>query len=503
MAKSEPRAVLVGVGQVRNRPGLDGDFDPREPAELMATALERAAADAGRLELLREADLLVTITPIAWPYDDCSGVVAGRVGARAREQLQPAPGGETPVQALDDAANRIRAGETKIALLTGAETMYSRRRARREGIELSHWGERTETPDFLRGQRNIANEIEMRHGLFLPIQTYPLYENALRAEAGRTIEEHQRFLGELMARYSEVATKNPYSWFPEPRSAEETRTVGESNRWVCFPYTKLMNAIMEVDQGAACIVMADEEADRLEIPQAQRIAYLGGAKGVDAWTPTERIDFVTSPGYRAAAERARRLAKLELSEVERFDLYSCFPSAVQLAMKALDLAWDDPRAPTLTGGLAHHGGPGNNYAMHSIANMVAHLRASSESVGWVSGLGMTATKHAIAVLSSDPARARAAECSSSVVELSHDVTHGPELVDAPDGPGEIETYTVQFDRDNRPERSFVVVRLADGRRSLARGEPAGFARLVESEGVGLRGKLIPGQGSDPNTFVLE
>ena len=62
---------------------------------------------------------------------------------------------------------------------------------------------------------------------------------------------------------------------------------------------------------------------------------------------------------------------------------------------------------------------------------------------------------------------------------------------------------MQFDRDNRPQRSFVVVRLTDGRRSLAHDEPSDFARLVESEGVGLRGKLISGQGNDPNTFVLE
>ena len=80
-----PRAVLVGVGQVRNKPGLDGDFDPREPALLMAEALGRAARDAGCPELLTSADLLMTVAPVAWVVDDLPGRVAELLGARPRE----------------------------------------------------------------------------------------------------------------------------------------------------------------------------------------------------------------------------------------------------------------------------------------------------------------------------------------------------------------------------------------------------------------------------------
>jgi len=468
----------------------------------MAEAAQRAAADAGVPELLSQLDQIVTVAPIAWRIDDYPGRLAELLGSRPKEGVSPPPGGESPVFALNEAANQIVAGEVRIALLAGAETMYSRRRAQKEGIALDHWTPPTQQRDWMGDQRPLANDLEMRHGVFLPIQAYPLYENALRAEAGRSIDEHQRYLGDLMARYSEVAARNPYSWFPEPRSAEEIRTPSERNRWVCFPYPKYMNAIMEVDQGAACIVMAESEADRLGIAADRRVGYLGGAKAVDAWTPTERIDFVSSPAYAAAAEAARQHAAVSTEEVDRFDLYSCFPSAVQFALKALDLRWDDRRGPTLTGGLAHHGGPGNNYSMHSIANMVEHLRSSDERVGWVSGLGMTATKHAIAILSNDPERIRAAEGISSVVELPHEVTHGPELVDAPDGPAEIETYTVEFGRDGNPQKSFIVARLSDGRRTMALGEADGFDGLINGEGVGQQGKIVPGEGQEPNRFVV-
>ena len=140
-------------------------------------------------------------------------------------------------------------------------------------------------------------------------------------------------------------------------------------------------------------------------------------------------------------------------------MYSCFPSAVQFALKALGLSTDDPRGVTVTGGLAHHGGPGNNYSMHALVNMAMRLRQGAGQVGWVSALGMTATKHAVCVLSTDPERSAHADAGTSRVELPPERRTGPELVDAPDGPGRIETYTVFFDRENRPESSAIVIRL--------------------------------------------
>ena len=48
------------------------------------------------------------------------------------------------------------------------------------------------------------------------------------------------------------------------------------------------------------------------------------------------------------------------------------------------------------------------------------------------------------------------------------------------------------------------MRLDDGRRSVAHGEtnPEAFARLIEHEGVGLRGELSPGGRDKPNLFRL-
>ncbi|HSS11712.1 MAG TPA: hypothetical protein VLL25_17630, partial [Acidimicrobiales bacterium] len=337
-AAADRRAVVVGVAQLRKRPELDGPWEPVEPAAMMADVIQAAAKDAGDVALIQEADLLACTDPIAWSYEDLPrrvGELAGTTGPSST--LTPAglmapPGGNSPCELLNEVGSRIVEGESRLALIAGAEAMYSSRRARKEGVNLKErWTPYQGHRDFLKGQRPMVNDLETRHGLTAPIHTYPLLENAFRAEAGRSIEEHQLFLAELMAANAAVAKENPYAWFPDGWSADEIRTITPDNRWICFPYPKRMNAIMEVDQAAALVVMSNDEADRRGIPPEHRVAFLGGASAHDAWTPTERCSFTGSPAYRAASSAAFEHAGLYQPEVDLFDLYSCFPSAIQLA----------------------------------------------------------------------------------------------------------------------------------------------------------------------------
>jgi acetyl-CoA C-acetyltransferase len=470
----------------------------------MARAATLAAKDAGSPDLLRETDLVGTVDALAWSYPDLPMALADRIEAKPQEKAEVLPGGNAPCLLLNDVANRVAEGQVKLALLAGAETVYSRRRAHRDGIALDHWGGRpSRQADVYRGQRSLTNELERRHGLLLPIHCFPLYEGALRAQAGRTIEEHQRVVSEMMARFAAVAARNPLAWFREAWSPDEIRTVSEKNRWVCFPYTKRMNAIMEVDFGAALLVMSESEADRRGIPVPQRVYFLGGASANDAWCVTERPDFHSSPAYRRASRAALSEAGVSLNEIDLFDLYSCFPCAIELALQELGLPVDEPRPLTVTGGLPYAGGPGNNYSMHALANMIAALRAGGGRLGYVSALGMAAAKHAISILSCDRDRALGAGGGARVEAVPEDELTGPPLTEAPDGSGQIETYTVEFDRENRPQRSILVVRLDDGRRTVANGEESSslIARLIEHEGIGVRGRVTSGEGEAPNRFV--
>jgi acetyl-CoA C-acetyltransferase len=503
--------VLVGVAQIRRKPPEDGPWEPLEPARMMADAVRLAAADAGDADLVQEADALACVEPVSWGYGDLVarvGELAGVTGPASPQPPKPftvPPGGDSPCELLNDLATRIVEGDIRIALLCGADAMYSRRRARTEGVDLEARGW---TPavsrDLLGGQRSLTNPLEARHGLVAPIQCYPLYENALRAEAGRNIADHRHLLGELMAAHAAVARGNPYAWFRNGWSGEEITTVTEDNRWICFPYPKRMNAIMDVDQAAAVVVMSSDEADRRQIPVGRRVTFLGGASANDAWTPTERASLSASPAYRSASSTAFEHAGLYPTEVDFFDLYSCFPCAVEMAMKVLALTLDDPRPRTVTGGLAYAGGPGNNYSTHALAATVDRLRNSTAKVGYVSALGMTATKHAVSILSTDPTRISAASGRATAkVAVSEKVNFGPALVDEPEaGPATVETYTVEFDRSGHPSRSIFVLRLADGRRTVANGELAKAAGLISEEAVGKKGRVEPGAGGAVNRFAV-
>jgi len=499
--------VIVGVAQLRRRPELDGPFEPIEPVQMMVDVVGRASADAGDPALYQQADYLGTVSPIAWPYRETAARLAELLGVRPAIRHEPLPGGNSPTELVNHAATAIARGDARVAVLSGAEALHGRLRAEREGISLDHWSPRPE-PSIevvLRGQPPMSSPLELRHGIRLPIDIFPFFENAIRAQAGRSIQEHQAVLGRMMARFSAVAAKNPYAWFPVERSPEEFTTVSASNRWICFPYPKLTNAIITVDLAAALVLMSEAEADRRGIPPAQRVAFLAGASSLDPWTLTERRQFSRSAGCTAAARAALDHAGLGVAEVDLFDLYSCFPSAVELAMEALALEHDDPRPLTVTGGLPCAGGPGNSYCMHSIATMALRLREGVGSVGYVSGLGMSAAKHAVNVFSTDPARIAAADGEAPQIQLPAEELSGPEIADEPEGPGTIETYTVAFDRGNRPQTSRLIVRLDDGRRTVAHGEQtdSAFARLTQSEGIGLRGCVTPGRGGEPNRFDLE
>ncbi len=188
------------------------------------------------------------------------------------------------------------------------------------------------------------------------------------------------------------------------------------------------------------------------------------------WTPTERGSLTASPAYRSASSTAFEHAGLYPTEVDFFDLYSCFPCAVEFAMKVLSLTLDDPRPRTVTGGLAYAGGPGNNYSTHALAAAVERLRRTPAKVGYVSALGMTATKHAVSVLSTDPSRITAASGRATAkVAVPDKVNFGPALVDEPAvGTATVETYTVEFDRSGQPVA--VHVRPPAGRRPPHRGQ---------------------------------
>ena len=115
---------------------------------------------------------------------------------------------------------------------------------------------------------------------------------------------------------------------------------------------------------------------------------------------SNRWSFADTPAVELGGRRALELADCTIDDVALIDLYSCFPSAVQLGAKSLGLSLD--RQLTRTGGLSFAGGPWNNYVMHAIATMVGDLRAAPGELGLVWANGGYATKHSFGIYSTGP-----------------------------------------------------------------------------------------------------
>ena len=510
----DPRTpVVVGVGQVATPPdaGLDPAARP-EPLALMTAALLAAAEDcdgvapggeaaAGR-RLIARADSIRVVASLGWPTPDPARLVAARLGFaeghEPAERMVSSIGGNNPQALMHDACRAISRGEREVVLVTGAEAMYARALARRDPARpwLEWASQPADTPPAARFgvEKPGATEFEMQRGINLPVDVYPLFENALRGANGWSLPEHRSRIGSLWSRFSEVAAANPHAWIRAARTADEIVTPAPDNRMVSFPYPKLCTANMQVDQGAAFMVCSVAAARAAGVPEERWVFPLSGADGHDHWFISERPELHRSPAIRLAGAAALEQAGLGIDDIAFVDLYSCFPVVVQMAAGELGLSLTDADRPlTMTGGLTFGGGPGNNYAAHGIAQAIGALRQAPDSAALVSGLGWYATKHSLGVYASRPP-AHGGSRPFAWRDVQPEVDALPRCTVDPDVTGtvRVETYTVTFDREGAPARGILACRTAAGDRSWANVDDAGdLARLCAEEGIGRTGDLAP------------
>lgn len=498
--------VLVGVGQAVDRGPPETALGP---LAMLHRVSQLAGEDAGiPVDTLATLDTLAVVgftvdAPTRarrFPLPRIAnppGALAAALGAKPATSIYTHMGGNTPQALVAWASDRIAAGQSDVCLLAGCEYLGSLRKRAKAGLDLSMYGDfgAETTAERWGDPRPGSSAYEERHGLDRPIAFYPLFENALRAKLGRGLEEHARALGALFGPFSARAAANPYAWFPTARSAEEIAFPGPSNRMVAFPYPKYLNAVIEVDQAAALLLMSAAAADRLGVPQDRRIYPLGAAEANEVWYASERAEFTSAPAIALAGAAALEMAGCSLEEIGPLDIYSCFPSAVQIACAALGVPLDRRGGLTLTGGLPYFGGPGNNYSMHAIAELAMRLR-SEGGRGLITANGWYLTKHAIGVYGAEPPARPWRRDPEAVAarQAAIDAERGPELVEAPkEGLATVETYTVLHDRDG-PERGIIVGRDAQGRRFIANlpPDPATLAVFEAKEGAGRRGRVRAG-----------
>ena len=473
----DPRTpILVGQGQVSQH--TDDLATARDPIGLMAAAVEAAISDAS-LRGAPDVDVIFAVRSLSTKHPNPAQAVAQLLSISSpRFGLTP-HGGNMPQSLVNLAAQQISAGEMSIAILVGGEATRSRNRARRNGFDLS-WSVGATgdtTPESIGEDLLMNHPIEIDRKIGMPIQIYPMFETAIRATSGRSVNEHQQYIGELWSRFSHVAATNESAWIQTSYSASEITTPSPSNRMIGFPYTKLMNSNNDVDMGAALIICSVERAQSLGIPQDNWVFLHSGTDCHEHNYVSHRNTFAETPAVRLGGEMALHLANKNIGEIDIIDLYSCFPSAVQLGAASLGLSIESQL--TRTGGLSFNGGPWNNYVMHAIGTVMRDLRAAPQQAALVWANGGYATKHAFGIYAMTPPVNGFRHGSPQKIVDSlprRDVADAAQAV----GPATIEAYSVMHSRDGAPEIVNAAVLLADGRRAWATSSEKDLATAMTS-----------------------
>ena len=484
--KIDPRTpILVGQAQVAQH--IDNLESAAGPIELMSQAVRAALADAGIQNAgttnATTLDALRVVRSLSTRNTNPAQDIASMLEISANEYGLTPHGGNMPQYLVNSAALQIRDDGAQMIVLTGGESFRSRRRARAAQMTLP-WMEQHdgEAPTALGEDLVMNHEIELAHKIMLPIEIYPMFETALRYRDKRTVADHQKYISELWARFSDVAATNPHAWIQQSYTAQARRTPTSDNRMIGFPYTKLMNSNNDVDMAAALVMCSVERAEALGIARDKWIFLHAGTDCHEHNFVSHRYSFTDTPAIRIGGQRVLALAEKSIDEIENLDLYSCFPSAVQLGAESLGVSLD--RQLTCTGGLSFAGGPFNNYVMHAIATTMTTLREKPTETGLVWANGGYATKHAFGVYATTPPlHGFKHESPQSEVD-SLPRREVATAIDA-QGPATVEAYSVMHDREGAAEKVRASVLLSDGRRAWATSDNTQLGQdMCENEWVG-------------------
>lgn len=498
--------VIVGAGQaVSHWSAEDGVEAAPSYISLSAQASERSLSDIPDDSAATAIDTIAmvrvfddSIPNYPYPYgraENLPRAVAKAIGANPAHAIYASTGGQSPQSLVNEMAARIHAGESEMALVTGAEVIGAAKTARRADLKI-------DLSDETGGQledRGMGDMLlsrgEIKHGLVTPAFFYALFENAIAARDGETRSQHRRTMSELFKPFSEVAAENPYAQFREARGVDFLANPSKENYPFADPFLKWHMAQDAVNQASSIVIVSEEKADELGIPSSDRVYLHGAGEASDDYI-SERPRLDGSWAMEVAINRALDQADCSPADVSILDLYSCFPCAV---LSACDVLGIDPkseaRALTLTGGLPFFGGPGNNYSLHAIASMIDACRQRPDAKGLVLANGGWMTKEAAGVYSA----ARPADFSPVEPPAKPEVKLSPAL-----GPAEgvIETYTLVRAR-GEPAQAIAFLRDDAGTRYIASSrDPEVLGKLDQDELSVGRSASITNDG-EVNTLILE
>ena len=453
MNREDSLPIIVGVGQVVDH--WDGrDLDKSSsPISLITESIKRAQADAGVFDLVEKIDTLAVVRAytdsLRKPFDpfgkakNFPAAVIEAASLSPKRTIYSTAGGEQPQSLVNELSEDIARGDIRMAMITGGEALATLKTALKKQLALD-WSSEADADIEERGtQTDFISKYEMVNGMGLPPQTYAAMEQALRARLGMSRVQYLDYMGGICAGLCKTAQQNPYSQYPQAKSAEFLATASKDNYPICDPYLKWLIAQDAVNQASTLILTSVGYAKELGIDPDQWI-YLHGYSDVKEKLVSERPDLSKSKALELAISGAISSAGIAAGDIAYRDIYSCFPIVVHLASEVLGL---DPVSDqmSMTGGLSFFGGAGNNYSTHAIATVVEKLRQDRQAYGLVLANGGFMSKQSAGVYSAKTPQAWA-EISSEALQTEVDAQPECKLLNE-DCTAVIEAYTVRHDRN--------------------------------------------------------
>ncbi|MFX1454218.1 MAG: hypothetical protein ACFFDB_02480 [Promethearchaeota archaeon] len=463
MSNSKFWPILIGAAQYTQPKKTQ---KPPDPLKLISNVCKLAIDDTGITNLTEFIDAVYVVFIASWSYEDPPGELSDKLGINPSIKIFSKGGGNTSLRLLNEAALSLVEGKNKVVLLTGGETWYTTRLAR-NGKKILNWPTYKKSIYPHAGSMKELSEIEKKYSLNIPSITYAMFETALRAASERNLAEHQLHIGNLFERFSQIASKNRYSWIKENLTAEEIITPSPKNRNINHPYTKFMCSNPFVDQMGAVLLTTQEFAEELNIDPSKWVYLMGGGNMENIFNITQRPSFINSPAVKFASQLSLEQAGLTLDKINLFDFYSCFPSMVQIIRNALGLKEDDPRPLTITGGMPYFGGPWSNYSMHPIITAVDLIRKNSSLKIMQVANGGYNTHLSVGIYGNTPPQKSWNNEEFLKVQQEIYKEKLPKPVKVANGILTIEAYTILYKRDGTPDYGIVIGYLEKGVRALA------------------------------------
>ena len=480
------RSVVIGVSAIQQK----SDFENLDEALLlMDQAVKEALSDSGN-KSVKDYINEIRIPKGFWRYRDPGKWIAKNNDFQGIPTTYVTKIGVLQQNLINEACLKIENGEINASIILGGEARYKQLRS---VIEKKEYFETKldENPDFyIKAKEDLYGDGELEELGAMAVGYYATMETAIRKNDDEKIEEHQNNIASMYEEFSKVASNNEDAWLDHPYSKKEILETSKKNKMLAYPYNKLHCTSWNVNQSAALIICSEELSDKLEIDNKKRVYPISSSENNHMIAIQQRPKLYESIGMIYAAKSVNKMMEKLDIRLDAYDLYSCFPAAVKMFSKSLELGSEIPK--TITGSMPYAGGPLNSFVIHSTVKMIQKIRALEVRHGLVTGVSGMMTKQSFCVWGKEYQEQFIFDDVTERAKLDEKPV---ELSNIAEGEGEIIGYTIIEGSENAPKAVLYLDDEMKHRKVVSSFDKNFINLLMEEEWVGKKIKFKDGQAT--------